>query len=381
MITQSPTSNLSTASLNNRIDNLTANNIDTRNRPCEVQFYCNNADQIRVVSRYPSAPIWINGVVYYISERYSDAYGIKRDWQLDLNAVGIDTENGVGGIVDFSDITRENDYLIWAVANDTNTEFLGFGMTKRPISEVSSFVGGNHGGVITCTLPGTLLENAFRFNIGGRVIVRNSAGTMPIWQFNQGVIIDIPDKYTIKVQLDNCISDNSSAITSTSGLEIEQISGFRLTDGSINDYDSCAIANSRLVGECWYDNTIISTRHISEKWFSMRNEVRIRIDMPVSIDLAWARWLPKWATKVHIRVNLIPKATWTEIEWLIRNTTSVNIEDSRYRNDSSESVSLEYILQIESTDFSHSFELAAILAANTVRLDTVVLLGYEAELR
>jgi hypothetical protein len=177
--------------------------------------------------------IWINGITHE---------GIA-ETTLDLSTTGL------SGRVDGMTFTAgdEREFLIWSFANEANTEFIGFGLSHKPYSTFSAItVGGGKGTDTTITVPGTGNKIAYQFTVGARVVLRNTVGTSPLYEWNWGTIKTINSSTSITITMDN--DTYGTALTGATGGEIKQWDRFRPWVVTTSD-QTLYYDNYRLLGE------------------------------------------------------------------------------------------------------------------------------------
>jgi hypothetical protein len=151
--------------------------------------------------------IWIQGNIYEgISETVMDL-----------------STTGLSGIVDGITLVAANarDFLIWGFGNNANAGFDGFGFTHKPYSAYT----GPATATVGTSVAFTGLTNAYQFVIGARVVVRNTNGTAPLYQWNWGTVTAINSSTSIQVTMDNEVY--STTLTAATGGEIKQWNKFR----------------------------------------------------------------------------------------------------------------------------------------------------------
>jgi hypothetical protein len=153
---------------------------------------------------------------------------ITDSWSIGPNYTGIDLANRVGGIVDGISAEGGVTYLVWAFL-DATYAFAGLGLTKKPHTGFYNTGGGGVKGTNTLFDVNDSInppqENDFV--VGARVLVRNTVGTAPLYEWNWGTITAINiSGTTIAVDLDNN-ANYGTDITNVTGGEIIQWSKFR----------------------------------------------------------------------------------------------------------------------------------------------------------
>ena len=309
---------LATPQINQRLDGLTTRNFNTRAQPMDIQVYTQNINTIGLLpgmgiydqsERYNT--VWINGVLYTVPcLGYSDSYGSKRPYIVDINKVGIDLPAGVGGCLDNSNPTDPEGlgaYLLWAIANDANSEYAGIGYTALPLSTYTSITNGTKGSTIaTITMSGTGLNQAYRFSVGAKVVVRNTVGTAPNYEWNQGFILEIPDNQTLVLVMDNHSNDGSTDISNEAG-EVMQFDKFRcFNDAAYKGYVESAYPNARLIGDFKTvgTNFIAVMRTIWDDWTLVSPmPIGLTITGSGSAYARWKRWIPPWTRALEFRVE------------------------------------------------------------------------------
>jgi hypothetical protein len=148
------------------------------------------------------------------------AYKTNETWTLDLSNTGINLSTFAGGRVDTLAQEADRQYLAWAFL-DSNFEWAGIGITRKPYSAFSAVSSGSKGSTGTFTVT-----NGYQFTIGARVYVHNDKGTTNLIESNYGTIASIASSTSITITLDNDASYGVN-ITAATGGYILQHNEFR----------------------------------------------------------------------------------------------------------------------------------------------------------
>ena len=381
-----PTAGLSSDKIARKVVDLNGRNFNSYEKPCSVQLITASSDVIQILhgmglydqnSKYST--IWINGTTYYVPDcSYSDAYGANRDWVLDINKVGIDSGNFLGGSLDNQSpgaAAELKTWIVWAIANDANTEFKGFGFTRRPKAAYTAIVNGTKGSSIaTITMAGTGLNQAYRFSVGGTCVVRNAVGTAPNYEWCQGEILEIVDNENLVVQMYNHDNDGSTDVSDAVG-EIVQFDNFRcFNDQSYKGYEEASYLNARAVGEFKTigDGFIGALRGLRDQWYCVSPvEIGIRITSTGSKTANWKRWIEPWVRAIEIKFDA---DTTGSITWQVDcevTTVAVNTVAKKMATE---------IMQLHLPPSAPWHEITATITG-TGTLDNVCIIGTQGEMR
>lgn len=186
--------------------------------------------------------IWINGKIHTLP----CLSVLQGYWNINLNSALVrwDATQKIGYRVDGSGASTTDNVLIWAFADDDNTEILGFSATKVPSSTFSAVSNGNLGSLATFTIT-----NARAFNVEATVRVSNGN-----WENNYGVITEITNNTTLVVKMYPSISilANNNITGTTATTQIRQMDNYFPWNGrtDTSDFeDRLFMINYRLVGE------------------------------------------------------------------------------------------------------------------------------------
>ena len=143
-------------------------------------------------------------------------------WTMNANSTGISLSAFTGGRVDNMALASVDGqyYLIWAFM-DSDFNFAGFGLTKKPYSAftIAGAVAKGANGVFTVT-------NGYQFTIGARICVRNQNGTAPMYEWNWGTITAVANT-TITATMDNVTAYGTAINATAANGEILQWDKFR----------------------------------------------------------------------------------------------------------------------------------------------------------
>jgi hypothetical protein len=238
-----------------------------------------------------------NDIVDYVISINNVLYENIFDTTLSLDL----TLTGLGGLIDGITFVAANarDFLIWAIASDVNTEFLGFALTHKPYSTYTAPATANKGSSYAFTVT-----NGFQFTAGARVAVRNTNGTAPLYQWNWGTITSVNSNTSITILMDNNANYGSN-LTAVTGGEIVQWDQFRpWVVGATQDLYS---DNYRLIGELCTDtsgNIAVVTR-VDDTFRSIPDTLIYNSTaLTAGTTFAIGRVIPLWTKSVDASVLL-----------------------------------------------------------------------------
>jgi hypothetical protein len=254
--------------------------------------------------------VWINGVTY------EDIYDGTNIEQLDLTATGLN------GIVDGITFTAANsrDFLVWAFANNANNGFEGFAVTHKPYSAYTGPASASKGASVSFTG----LTNAYQFTVGARVVVRNTVGTAPQYEWNWGTITAIVSSTSITVSMDN-VSAYGVALTAATGGEILQWDKFRpwvVTSSAQTLYRN----NYRLIGELDTNSSgdILGAYRVDDpyrpqRFWQVYSDTNVTITGGTGTAQSLGRYIPLWSKSADILLR--GKATVINIVYHVYHKT------------------------------------------------------------
>lgn len=191
---------------------------------------------------------------------------------------------GLGGLVDSVALTASTDYNIWAFASgNSDLEFQGYGITRRPqITVADTISGGAPGSRTVFTVPG---GESWQFTEESRVIVRQSTAINAA--YNQGTIVST-GAGTLEIDLDPdyaLTEQNNASLVGLIGLEIIQTDGFQpkyVDAGAATDPGVFGGYQYSYLGMLQTDvsSNIRWTRRPGE-WYSLASRAQIVLDSPL----------------------------------------------------------------------------------------------------
>jgi len=232
---------------------------------------------------------------------------IANNWTCNLAATGINLSTFEAGLIDGMAFQNGRQYLVWAFLDD-NFQWAGIGITRKPFSTFSAVANGSLGST-TCTLT-VPTGFGFHFVIGSRVVIRNTSGTGPLFQYNWGTVTAIADT-TLTLTLDNN-ANYGTLINSATGGEVKQWNTFRpyiVTTSSQTLYKPYYT----LLGELYTDST---TGNIHNA-YKVTDEYRSAMRRPATdqttavaaaISFTFSRDIPLWADKINAQGYIDPNS-------------------------------------------------------------------------
>ena len=124
---------------------------------------------------------------------------------------------GIGGILNDKAWISGRDYIAYAIANDSNTAVLGVGAIALPYSLITLISGG--GTAPKGSTRDFTVTEGFQFTIDARVVIANSFGVAPLYEWNWGTIVSVSNTI-ITVVMDS--GSYGTSITKTTGLFVKQ---------------------------------------------------------------------------------------------------------------------------------------------------------------
>ena len=229
-------------------------------------------------------------------------YTLNENWAIDLSINTINKKELRAGIMEELTVQERTEYFIWALANNSHTDFIGFCVTRKPRADFTSISNPNKGEQCELTLSGTSTNNAFQFTIGARVRIKNTNS------WNYGTITKIESNTKLYVLLDSnsYYGDN---ITSTAG-DIEQLDSYK--PYSYTDSSQSLISNNfRYITRVETDNSknLIWHDFGGSKYISCFPDFPVPLDGTISssitgssADVSIAKYVPENAKFVYATV-------------------------------------------------------------------------------
>jgi len=333
----------------------------------------------------------IKGKVYEID--CQDAFSSY--WKLDnqnssASTSGIDLTNKIGYRVDGSSFLASGDdaLLIWAFANDSGTEFAGFGLSKYPVSVYNVVASGTRGSLATLSNLGLGGSAPARtFTVGSTVLIRNTVGTWP-FQWNYGTIQSIPSNTSITVQLYPTLDFQNTDLSSGVGYIYQMDKYFPWngrTDTSDQD-DRIFKQNYRLIAAWFSENTYrnLYTRKADSKWVKQLYGTAINANIITAHRLSsattstivtpLARLIPPWSDVVILRLET-ERQGWDIEAYLNNYWDTITVNEWQTLDNYSTGVQRDQIPLLLNQNMLIETELTTVGAGTTAGF-TIACMGY-----
>jgi hypothetical protein len=238
--------------------------------------------------------VWINNVIY-------EDLHTGTDETIDISTTGLN------GLVDGITFVAANarDFLIWAFANNANNGFTGFAVTHKPYSTYTGPAAIGLG----ATLNVTGLTNAYQFTPGARIVIRNTVGTAPQYQWNWGIVNSIVSSTSINVTMDNLPASYGVALTAATGGEIVQWDKFRPWVVTASD-QTLYTNNYRLLGELDTNNSghVQGAYRVDDpyrplRFYKVYSDTNATITAGTGTAQSLGRYIPIWSKRASIWAN------------------------------------------------------------------------------
>ncbi len=295
-------------------------NLDNINVPVANQYgYFFRLTGTKVAFLDPLRDLYGNySYIFNINRRnYKIAYSSAAPLQVSLAATG------VGGLVDGITFTNGRQYLLWAFADQANNNYGGLIATRKPFSTWTTFTGSGALGSTNFVI--TNVTNGYQFTIGARIVVRNTAGTAPLFQYNWGTIT-AQTNTSLSITLDNN-ANYGVPITLGTGGEVKQWDSFYpwvVTSTGQTLYAD----NYVLLGEAYTDSTtgnIHNAYRVDDEYRTgMRKVARDQTTaVAASTAFTFARDIPLWADKINAQLFIDANNPSVSLTLLNHNSTDI----------------------------------------------------------
>lgn len=217
--------------------------------------------------------IWINGYVHTVAAKKA---ALTKKWRCEIatsgsHEVGYDELTLTGYCTHSATWNNDDQYILWAMADDENRNFRAFMYTLVPRTSYTAVIGASKGS------PGTFtLTDAYKFREGADVCVTANNS-----EKNYGTITSIPDNNTLIIDMWSASSYwaiGTTDITSTVSSQITQLNRFFPWNGRTDSADL---------------NDRVAYRHyrLIDKVHDERGQWIRDVQLPIGSIIAWHRAL------------------------------------------------------------------------------------------